>query len=1460
VLDLLEQWEEQNRNGRPVTPKDLCKDCPELLEPVERGIDALQRLAPILQENVSASESANGMGGGALPDDQFQGTRFRPLQLHRQGGQGEVYLAFDSELNRNVALKRIQGKFSLDDDARSRFLREAEVTGRLEHPGIVPVYSLDCDAAGAPYYAMRFIEGQTLKDAVRAFHAADRQPQRDSGERSLAFRDLLNHFAALCKTTAYAHSRGVIHRDLKPANVMLGRFGETLLVDWGLAKIVGRGETLRNDTEKTLRPSAGSDGGQTRQGSAAGTPGFMSPEQARGAWDAIGPASDVFSLGATLYVILTDVLPFTGRNSDDVICKVIRGDYAPPCQVNARVPVALDAICRKAMALQPENRYPSALGLARDIESWMADEAVTAHAEGRLARLLRWSRQHKPTVAAVVALLAGMLLMAGGGLGWLQQHRQAADRIRDAATIAKAAADRVSATAELEANLGRKLQQTNQELERLNLRTKKTLEFEVHFSRGSVELLSRHYENAMTEFRDCQAIVDPLAAEEADDQVAWIGRRLDVLDREMITLMGLGKVDAKKIDNVRQEYIDSLPINIKEQLEGRHTAKLPLSESATAMAVAAVLRMTAQIRASQVRKQGVILNDALQQIAPQHIAKRKGLPTWNRSRRGFLGVEFNPDVQSLQIRSVLPGGPAAEAGLQAGDLILSFDNRPTDSLDDLGTMITSKTPGDRVEIKVDRGGTVLGFGTIVGEDPLSPSTGFDKGLSSEQRKKWLDWLLGSVEFIEWVNENALNWNDFLELGSHLFSFELVEEQEYVEFEALHERHLGFLHRCLEARRNELVSPSESQRGDLGGAAILGIWFAIFNTHVVAGDARMQRGDPLGAQSAYEAAIATIANRPTELNTAEAISALDPSSERGKQINASLARVHFALAQMFRHTGDLERMRNEVQTAATLVADSAIRARREAVQVYAGLAQAQRHTSDNAAAHRTLQRALALQSQLSDETNAAEDQQQLVVLHGFLGQCAESDGDLSAARVHFETAIRIQEDLVKHDEPKEQKLNLAALHRNLAHTLQSERRHAEAANAMKQAVEIRESLAHGPDGETLKPELLGDLAVLANIYLNDIQDIKAADATLRRALEMMNGAAFATVVPELRVALLREAARVKTRLGERTSASELFRKSLDVDFAHSNRDFGILSASPDEICWTYHEIARLLAEAHEWDGARDAYQRSVTVAWQSAGAEALPEDWARLATAWGALADFEMSQQVLSAAEAAYAEMLIACSKFPADIKDIKLLTLQAHAFNRVGIIHTKAKKGDAARRAFEKYADLCREIVVLKPADTVARRRLAAALERLVHLATDRREFDVAAKTCTEVIAIREQIAKESADLKDRTALVRDYLNTGWCNLWNNQPGNTVSVSEKGMEMQTSAQMVATLATNLAHGHLFQGHWAEAEDVYRKFASAKISEKRTFADAVRDDFRQFREHGLTHPDMEKVEAILRENQ
>jgi serine/threonine protein kinase len=342
--------------------------------------------------------------------DPSPSVRYRRLRPHARGNLGEVFVAHDHELHREVALKEIQDKHADVPSSRTRFLVEAEITGGLEHPGIVPVYGLGHYADGRPFYAMRFIKGDNLATAFRAFHADD-TIRHDPGARNLALQKLLRRFLDVCNAIDYAHSRGVLHRDLKPGNIMVGQYGETLVVDWGLAKTVGQAEG-DEPGESNLVPHSGSGMADTMAGSAVGTPAYMSPEQARGELDRLGPATDVYSLGATLYELLTGRVSVAGGDLGSILGKVGRGEIAPPRSVSPSVPRPLEAVCLRAMALRPGDRYASARALAEDIEHWLADEPVAALSEGIGAKVSRWTRRHRSATLSAAAALVAITLAA----------------------------------------------------------------------------------------------------------------------------------------------------------------------------------------------------------------------------------------------------------------------------------------------------------------------------------------------------------------------------------------------------------------------------------------------------------------------------------------------------------------------------------------------------------------------------------------------------------------------------------------------------------------------------------------------------------------------------------------------------------------------------------------------------------------------------------------------------------------------------------------------------------------------------------------------------------------------------------------------------------------------------------------------------------------------------------------
>jgi tetratricopeptide (TPR) repeat protein/tRNA A-37 threonylcarbamoyl transferase component Bud32 len=360
--------------------------------------------------------------------------RFTVLRVHAVGGVGRISIAHDAQLQREVVLKEIQEEFLEDQENLNRFVVEAQITGRLEHPGVAPVYSLGAFPDGRPYYVMRFIRGRSLSHAIEHFHRM--YGSSDSSQKIIEMRKLLRHFLDACNTIEYAHNRGVIHRDIKPDNIMLGRYGETIVVDWGLAKPL-------DETDRSLSPEPATigairrcslaDTSETQAGVVIGTPEYMSPEQAEGVQPRVGPASDVYSLGATLYSILTGRAPIAGNDVGEVLRRVRTGNYPGARAVDSAIPVHLEAICRMAMALKPEDRYASPRRLADDVERWMADQPVAAYPESLRERGLRWARRHRAWANALAVTVLVLALTASGAAVQVQSALEKAQASNKAA-------------------------------------------------------------------------------------------------------------------------------------------------------------------------------------------------------------------------------------------------------------------------------------------------------------------------------------------------------------------------------------------------------------------------------------------------------------------------------------------------------------------------------------------------------------------------------------------------------------------------------------------------------------------------------------------------------------------------------------------------------------------------------------------------------------------------------------------------------------------------------------------------------------------------------------------------------------------------------------------------------------------------------------------------------------------
>ena len=310
--------------------------------------------------------------------------RYEQVNEHARGGLGRVVRAVDRRLGRTVAVKEL---LRHDPANEARFLREAMITARLEHPGIVPVHEAGRWPNGDPYYVMKLVEGRTLKELIA------------EGKTLRERLGLLAHVIAVADAVGYAHSEGVIHRDLKPSNVIVGSFGETIVVDWGLAR--DRKRDVPEPAEDPLL--AVGSGLSTVSGKVVGTPAYMSPEQARG--DVVDERADVYALGAVLYELFAGSPPHADTTPRAVLDRVIAGPPRPLPLVVPSVPGELCTIVRKAMARDPDARYPNAAALAEDLRRFTTGKLVSAHSYSTWALVRKRLARHRGIIAVVVASL-----------------------------------------------------------------------------------------------------------------------------------------------------------------------------------------------------------------------------------------------------------------------------------------------------------------------------------------------------------------------------------------------------------------------------------------------------------------------------------------------------------------------------------------------------------------------------------------------------------------------------------------------------------------------------------------------------------------------------------------------------------------------------------------------------------------------------------------------------------------------------------------------------------------------------------------------------------------------------------------------------------------------------------------------------------------------------------------------
>jgi formylglycine-generating enzyme required for sulfatase activity len=419
--EALELFLSNRRRGDETSPEEFAARHAELGPELGAALQALAAL----------EGATRGTADEVLPERIGD---YRIVREIGRGGMGAILRVWDEELGRHLAMKVALGDAGASGQLE-RFLEEARVTGRLDHPGIVPVHELGLDAQGRRFFTMKLVEGRDMKQILELVFAG-----KEGWNQTRALGVILK----VCEAMAYAHSKGIIHRDLKPANVMVGGFGEVFVMDWGLARVLDRADPRdMRLADKENAEHASASHLLTVDGAVLGTPAYMPPEQARGDIEALSPRSDVYSVGAMLYHLLARQMPYvppgTRSPAREVLERVRAGPPAPLHELNAQVPAELAAICEKAMARDPAQRYAGTLAFAEDLRAFLEGRVVAAYETGALAELRKWIARNRALAAAcgaaILILAAGLVVSSSLSVTARRERARADERTADVLSL-----------------------------------------------------------------------------------------------------------------------------------------------------------------------------------------------------------------------------------------------------------------------------------------------------------------------------------------------------------------------------------------------------------------------------------------------------------------------------------------------------------------------------------------------------------------------------------------------------------------------------------------------------------------------------------------------------------------------------------------------------------------------------------------------------------------------------------------------------------------------------------------------------------------------------------------------------------------------------------------------------------------------------------------------------------------